>query len=144
MRPVDVTSENQHIAFRNIYGVDTLRDLLRLKSKEKLLNKEDTVRLPYIAGPLEKGYYPKWTDETDIVKDVIISGSRPLYRLANRKRRYYKDELQQVSKNPKFRIEKVIKSRSRNGTREYYVKWLNHPASYNSWINASDVTLVGV
>ena len=36
-----------------------------------------------------------------------------------------------------YRVQKVIKSRKRNKQKEYFVKWLGYPDSFNSWIPAT-------
>jgi hypothetical protein len=41
--------------------------------------------------------------------------------------------LQKVSENL-HRVEKVLKTRVRGGKKEYFVKWLNYPSTYNSWV----------
>ena len=54
---------------------------------------------------------------------------------------FYEQELQNIIKTDSdyYRVEKVIKSRMRNRQKEYFVKWLGYPDSFNSWIPASDV-----
>ena len=37
-----------------------------------------------------------------------------------------------------FKVEKVLKSRGRGKKKELYVKWLNWPKKYNSWVKESD------
>ena len=58
--------------------------------------------------------------------DETISGS------------FYKFELVKVS-GEVFRIDKIIKKRTRNGLQEYFVKWKGFTDNYNSWINSTDV-----
>jgi hypothetical protein len=38
-----------------------------------------------------------------------------------------------------YRVEKVLKKRTKNAIKEVYVKWLNYPESYNSWIPEKDI-----
>jgi hypothetical protein len=47
--------------------------------------------------------------------------------------RFYPQELQKITENL-HRIEKVLKTRVRKGKTEYFVKWLNYPSTYNSWV----------
>ena len=42
-----------------------------------------------------------------------------------------------------FLIEKVIKSRKRNGKTELFVKWLDYPCSMNSWVLADSMKTLG-
>ena len=54
---------------------------------------------------------------------------------------FYEPELQKVIKTDSdyYRVERVIKSCMRNKQKEYFVKWLGYPDSFNSWIPASNV-----
>ena len=49
---------------------------------------------------------------------------------------FYSGELQKVNidKEKMWKVEKVIKTRKRKGVKEYYVKWLGFPDSFNSWV----------
>ena len=38
-----------------------------------------------------------------------------------------------------YRIEKVLRRRTRGGTKEIYVKWRGYPKEFNSWIKESDL-----
>ena len=51
---------------------------------------------------------------------------------------FYKQELQKA-KQDTFRIEKVLKKRTRNGTKELYVKWKGYSNDFNTWIPDSDL-----
>jgi hypothetical protein len=52
---------------------------------------------------------------------------------------FYDFELTKV-KDGIFRIEKILKSRKRGNVIQHFVKWKGFDDSYNSWINANDVT----
>jgi hypothetical protein len=54
---------------------------------------------------------------------------------------FYEQELQVVTvdKDQPFKVEKVLKTRGRGRNKELYVKWLNWPKKYNSWIRETDV-----
>lgn len=140
MRPVDVTHRNEHIVFKALYGFKNKREYLmslHVKPKHKI---GDTVRLQYDKTAFEKGYLPTWTDETDEILSVNRVG-RPTYRLKDGNRRYYDEDLQVIGKDPEYRIENVIKVRTRKGVREYFVSWLNFPKSANSWIDSKNVRI---
>jgi hypothetical protein len=34
-----------------------------------------------------------------------------------------------------YEVEKVLKTRKRNGTVEFYVKWKGYPTSFSSWVS---------
>jgi hypothetical protein len=50
------------------------------------------------------------------------------------KGRFYEQELQKVIKtDSEYIIEKVLKTRKRNGQVEYFVKWKGYANKFNSW-----------
>ena len=51
------------------------------------------------------------------------------------KGRFYEQELQKVIKTPdeEYIVEKVLKSRKRNGQVEHFVKWRGYVDKFNSW-----------
>lgn len=139
MRPIDVTLDNDEIAFQNLYGVSSLREMRKGKSNLKV---GDKVRMRYILGPLDRGYYPNWTDNIYTIAKVI-NGPIPVYHLTDSegvilKQRFYDKDLQKVKENL-YRIEKVLKQRVRKGKLECFVKWLNYPSTQNSWIPKEEI-----
>ncbi|CAC5394021.1 unnamed protein product [Mytilus coruscus] len=50
-------------------------------------------------------------------------------------------EVQKVRKDSetKWKIEKVIKRRKRNGTKQVLVRWLGYPKKFDSWVPVSDI-----
>ena len=118
-----------------------MRDLLNLNSKSKI-KVGDKVRKKYTLGPLEKGYYPNWTDHIYTV-DKTINNEKPVYHIKDytgkkQNQRFYSTELQNIDKKL-HRVEKVIKRRVNKGKKEIFVKWLNYPNSFNSWILEKDL-----
>lgn len=136
--PINVNKESEPEVFFNIYkSPDVLTYLKQQKGKLNFLKTGDTVRRQHKIKPMEKGYYPKWTDETFKVEKINKKLLNPMITLKDQQdnkisRRFYAKELQKV-KPTLHRVEKVIKTRTRNGIREYYVKWLGYPNSFNSW-----------
>ena len=64
----------------------------------------------------------------------------PLYKLKDYggeeiKGSFYEQELQKVDVDPDqaFKIEKILKRRTRKGKKEVLVKWLRWPDKFNSW-----------
>ena len=132
-RPVEVSFENQHHVYKNLYKEPII-------GKPKL-KEGDTVRQRYIYDKFDRGFYPNWTDTTFEVKDHI-AGKKPRYKVDDTKRRHYPEELQKI--NPGlYRIEYVKDVAIRRKRLEYLVKWTGYSDHYNSWIPARDVTPVG-
>jgi len=142
MRPSGVRKEDEAKIFQRLYGVRSMRELLFKRSKTKF-NVGDKVRIQYPKDPLQKGYYPGWTDQIFKIQKVLPQSKQSMFRLINDEdvelpSRFYNRELQKVI-NPTYRIEKIIRTRKKGNIKEYFVKWLNHPSSYNSWIKESDL-----
>ncbi|RWS04210.1 integrase core domain-containing protein-like protein [Dinothrombium tinctorium] len=146
MKPVDVTNENERDVFFNIYGVSSLRELIKKAHSKSKIKDGDKVRIRYKLNPFDKGYYPNWTDNIFTVNDVLTRHKRPLVKISDEsgkklENRFYPEEVQKI-KGDVFRIEKIIKRRNRGGKIEYFVKWLNHPSENNSWVSANDIVTI--
>ena len=54
------------------------------------------------------------------------------------KGKFYEPELQLIVKEDDvYDVEKVLKTRRRNGQVEYLVKWRGYPEKFNSWTDAA-------
>ena len=143
MAPNQVNLDNSKEVFKNLYGFNNKREMLK-SYKNSSIKKNDTVRIAYSNNKFDRGYYPNWTDETFKVTNVI-KNSKPMIKLKTYKneplnKRFYKEEIQKVSENTLFRVEKILKQKYINKIKHYFVKWLNFDNSHNSWIKASDIT----
>ena len=142
MRPVDVTKSNTQKVFENIYRVKNRKQLKNTENSK--MKTGDRVRLQYLRKPFDKGYYPNWTDEIFTIEKVQNGDKRIVFKLKDYsgeeiEQRFYPEELQKITENL-HRIEKVLKKRRRKGIKEVFVKWLNYPESYNTWIRESELT----
>ena len=52
---------------------------------------------------------------------------------------FYEEELQKVKRLDIFRIEKVLKKRTKNKKTEYFVRWSGYGSDFDSWIQSSDI-----
>lgn len=144
MIPKEVTVWNQELAFNNLYGGKSLAQIYGSNVRSKLAI-GDTVRRVYDLQVFDKGYWPKWTDHIYTVCEVIKGNTRPMYRIKDNAGnilpiRFYEENLQKV-KETVYRVEEVYRERTRlrNGNKEVFVKWLNFPEQYNSWILETDL-----
>ena len=102
----------------------------------------DRVRIFKKKKTFEKGFTPNWTEELFIVS--AVRPTKPVtYKIKDLKGEdikgsFYQQELQKT-KQEVYRIEKVLKKRTRNGTKEVYVKWKGYGNDFNSWIPESDI-----
>jgi hypothetical protein len=136
MTPNRACNTPSNVIFQNLYGVKSLSTIITKPS----LKHGQTVRVAYDKGVFDKGYLRTFSDSTGTIESVT-NQVVPMYRLKDYagnfiKRNFYVKELQAIPE-PKYRIEKIIKTRkNREGVTEYYVKWLGYPSSANSWVTS--------
>jgi hypothetical protein len=130
MSPNDVTPEKSEIITRRLYPE-------KPPPKWKF-NIGDTVRISKYKHIFEKGYSQNWTDElfTIVERYPTHPVTYGLNDLAGEsiKGKFYEQELQKVDKRDDvYRVEKILKTRKRNGQVQYLIKWLGFPDKFNSW-----------
>ena len=137
MKPKDVNDDNYKDIFKNMYGFINLRELFKSQPKKLKLEKWDKVRIPHKIGPLDKGYYPVWTDQIFKINKIQANHPKKTIKVVDQmqvlqKRKYYPEEIQVIEEDF-YRIENIIKQRKRNGKNEFLVKWLGYTEEYNTW-----------
>ena len=132
MTPNEVDESNEVEVYHRLYNSPHPRKL-ELKFKVG-----DTVRISANRMVFDKAYEPNWTEEVYTVSECI-KRHPPVYRIKDLNGEqlegtFYEPELQKVDISDNiFTIEKVIKTRTRRGKKEYFVKWRGYPSSFNSW-----------
>ena len=96
----------------------------------------DKVKITKKKGTFQKGNTPRWTEEVFTIAQALAT-QPPIYRLKvyegeEIKGSFYEPELQRNGQDT-YRIEKVLRRRTRGGTKEIYVKWRGYPNEYNYW-----------
>ena len=144
MKPNDVNIENQEQVFKNLFGDKSFSEVLNSNVKKPVLKAGDKVRIPYEYNTkLEKGYYPTYKDNVYTIEKSIKGDNKYIFKIKDEKGQvlnqiFYPEQLQKITDNL-YRIEKILKRRKRNGIKEVFVKWLNYPNTYNSWIREGEV-----
>ena len=106
-------------------------------------NQRNEVRISKKKKQYGKGFTPNWTEEIFTISNVKDTNP-PTYHIQDLKGEsvkgsFYEAELQKSTQDV-FRIEKVIKKRTRkNGEKEAYVKWKGYSSDFNSWIPISEL-----
>ena len=113
------------------------------KNKEAKLKPEDTVRLKYELNPMDKRFFPNWTDVIYRIEKSIKGINKPIYVLKTFDgqtipQRYYPEEVQKVKENL-YRIEKLVKRQTVNGKPGWIVKWIGYSPEHNSWVPEEDI-----
>ena len=130
----------QHV-FDALYNGKNRRIREKTQPKFKI---GDKVRIAKKKETFEKGYTPNWTEEVFTV--VKVQPTIPFtYKVEDTRSEeiqgtFYEEELQKT-KQEKFRIEKVLRRRTRkdDGVRGVYVKWKGYNKTFNQWIPESDI-----
>ncbi|XP_041376686.1 uncharacterized protein LOC121389141 [Gigantopelta aegis] len=106
----------------------------------------DKVRVSHLQGTFDREYQEKWSGEIFTIEKRYWSQGKDLYKLKDWggdaiKGTFYAAELQKVTENPDqlYRIQDIVKRRTRNKQKEVLVKWLHWSKKYNSWIQEADV-----
>ncbi|KMQ84977.1 hypothetical protein RF55_16787 [Lasius niger] len=134
--PISVTLENQGKVWQTLYGQTSLdrQEQTRLDRLEV----GDTVRISRDKMKFEKGYEQSWTREIFTIHQILprIPVVYKLKDLAGEvvQGTFYKQELQKISNSGYYPVEKVLKTRTRNGKTELFVKFLGYPEKFNAWV----------
>lgn len=145
MPPADVSKDNVGTVLTNLYGFLWEVDLL--KSRRPQLNINDYVRVSKIHSNLfRKSYKGNWTNEIFQILSIKNTLPQITYGIKDLKGNeimgsYYENELQKIpnaqSNQHFWEIEKILKIKTLpDKTKKYFVKWVGHDDSHNSWISA--------
>ena len=133
--PVEVNSSNQEKVWQTLY----LNDVRPFQTGTTLLEVGDRVRISKTRVKFQKGYTASWTREKFTVSRVHAHTTPATYRLKDDSGEelqgtFYYQELQVVERDVPFQIQKVIKERGTDNSKEYLVQWKGYKPSFNSWI----------
>jgi hypothetical protein len=105
---------------------------------------DDRVRVSYNNDVFDKGYHVKWTHQIYLISEVLKT-KPTTYKVKDERNNellgsFYDNELQ-LTKQPKdvYPVEKIIKSRTKNGKKEHFVKFQGYDDSWNEWLPANQV-----
>ena len=138
-KPDDVGPDNREAVNQRLYLI------WRENPKEGKVNVGDCVRITKYRGAFERGYTPNWTTEIFVVSGEDRRVRPSVFSLEDLNGEvvegaFYEQELQVVKKPDAYKIEKVIRTRRRRGGgKQFLVKWLGYPDSFNSWVDESDM-----
>jgi len=109
----------------------------------------DFVRIKKEKVKFVKGYEQNVSTEIFRVIKVIPRVPQPVYELSDLQNRpiegqFYNYELVKVVVSPQteFEIDKILRTRNRNGIKKLFVKWKGYDKTFNSWVNSSDIKKV--
>ena len=138
MRPIDVNEKNEQAIYESVFSNNN-------ESTNKFkLDINDKVRISKYKTVFSKGYTPNWSEEIFIVTEQLIR-SPNAYRIRDLKDErvegiFYEHELQKITNDDEvFKVEAIVKTRTKNKIKEVLVKWLGYPEKFNSWEPASSI-----
>ncbi len=133
--------KNYTKTFNSLYATPHIANQKRAK-----FNVGDAVRLIKKKKTFEKGYTTNWTEEVFTISEV--QSTQPwTYKVVDKNNdkvhgSFYEEELQKT-KQTVYRIEKVLRRRTKDGKKEIYVKWTGYPKSFNSWVQQTALEKYG-
>ena len=152
MSPSEVNESNERGLWWYMYWPKTKEQKPKrvhsLSSKTRFKFKVgDLVRISGLKGPFTREVHQKWSSEIFKIHNHIRRNDLPVYRLVDFlgetiKGTFYQSELQSVSisEDKLWKIEKILKTKNVRGKeKEYFVRWLNWPKKFDSWVKASDI-----
>ena len=143
MRPVDITLQNQQEIYEKLYLPHQLKEAVTPVTY--LFNVADKVRISIARTAFTKGYKATFTEE--IFKIKYRTRTHPprykLYDLLGESiaGTFYAAELEKVSHGADdyYKVEKVIRYRTRNKQRQGLVRWQGYSPKFDSWVSVSDI-----
>jgi len=134
MAPVEVGPHNEDEVRNRLYP-------LKPKSFKWKFDVGDRVRIAMQRRPFRKGYLGDWSAEIfEIAKCLPTTPvTYELKDLAGEviKGRFYEPEVQKVAKSDDddFDVDRILKTRKRNGKIQYLVSWKGYPSKFDSWVD---------
>lgn len=144
-KPASITKANE--------GESRLQQYLLRRPEKKPSKKRkygfkigQTVRISHLRSLFDREYSQKWTGEVFSVAKRYRREGIPIYTLVDWddervEGTFYEQELQAtyVDSSTEYRIEKILKKRTKNKKKEVLVRWLHWPKKYDSWIPETNV-----
>ena len=153
MAPIEVNKTNQNVIWNRKYN-PTIKQRRKLSNDIIYsINKRnfryqvgDTVLLALLKSAFSRGYNTRWSTEQFTITDRFLRQGFPVYKVKDQANRaiegtFYTNELQKVDPQPDilYKIEKIVKKRTRRGQKEVLVRWLGYSKDYDSWIKSSNI-----
>lgn len=141
--PSMVNKENEVQIWADQYLPKKSTKIKKVKFK---FSRGDMVRISKSRNPFSRGFGQTYSEEIFKIRQRF--GTVPTtYMLEDLNKEqiaglFYEPEMTLVkgkNKDTKYRIEKVLSKRTRNGRKQVLVKWKGYPNSFNSWEPATSV-----
>lgn len=139
MKPVEACKEeNKNTVRENLYG-DLYASLQLDRPQTNKFHLGDKVRISKWKSIYSKGYLQNYTTELFTISKV--QNTTPItYKIKDWNEEeidgiFYEPELVKYDKQDEdYEVEKILKTRTKNGKKELFVKWRSYGNEFNSWI----------
>lgn len=141
MRPVDVTADNDHLAYQNLYGS-------RKRPKQIAFQFEvgESVRISGDKHPFQREFFQRWSEEVFTISKRWRQRNINMYRIkdcaeAEIEGSFYAAELAKVTTAPDdmYRVALFLDEKVENGKKYVKVQWQGYPKECSSWVLKSSV-----
>ena len=143
LAPTQINKRNEAKVWKQMY-VDT--SSVKIKRKRFKYKIGDQVRISHLKYTFQRDYQQKWTEEIFEITRRFRKQGFNMYMIKDLlddtiDGHFYETELQLVSKDADstYRVEQVLKKRTRHGQQELFVKWMGWPSKFNSWVKPEDI-----
>ena len=134
MSPFEVDVDNEHVVRARLYPP-------KPKSYRWKYDVGHRMRIVMQRRPFRKGYLVDWSEEIFEIASRIptVPVTYELVDLAGErtKGKFYEPEIQKVLKpdDDRFDVDRILKTRKRNGKIQYLVSWKGYPSKFNTWVD---------
>jgi len=142
MRPIDIKKENEQAIYEKLYLPMQLAD--EKKTVDFKFKVGDKVHIATTRTKFTKGYVPTLKKEVFKIK-YRTHTIPPRYKLVDLKGNdiagtVYEPEIRKVTYNKGlYRVEKVVRRRTRDKVKEALIRWQGYGEDFDSWIPDADV-----
>jgi len=139
--PNSVTFKNAGEVFNRLYKDP--KNIQNTKTSS-ILEPGQIVRITKEKGKFEKGYLPNYTDELFRIHIKYDNRYPVTYKLKDFEGNliegiFYREELVPTQEDTTHRIAEILKTRTRQGIKQHFVRWIGYNDNFNSWVNDSDI-----
>ena len=144
MTPTEALSASNFEIYKNLYLKEYNTRMPNVQDFKFNIN--DRVKISYLRTTFERAYQEKWSPEIfTVIERFEREGIHSYYiKDWNNEQisgRFYENELQKVyvDENTTYKIDQIIRKRTRKGNREVLVRWVGYSSKFDSWVKESEL-----
>lgn len=103
----------------------------------------ELVRVSYTHKPSQREYDERWSRELFVINKRFMRESIPQYQLKDYAGEivigtFCQNQLKKAYEQDIYLLERVLRTRTRGGQKQYLVRWKGWPPKYDTWIGEED------